>query len=214
MRRAALVSLVFIQTAACGGPQYARIGPPVPLDAGPPRTSCETREWYALAPARVQATGATAGFGFNTYYSQVHEGVAVFRDGSSKPEDLEDLLPKMGEPELARQHQARIDPVDAASRRSIYWSVGGLIGLFGGVGVAAAIQDQSHTAANVFGISGIVLGVVGLVGALVSQPSGEEQLYADTRRKLFIPGEDDLSAATRGVDKLDDQRRRQCVDEH
>ena len=180
------------------------------LPNGVPRTECEREEWYDLAPARIEATGYTAGLLYNTHFTQVQDGVGVFRHSSQEPEDLEDVWPKMAEPVLEREHEARIAPVDAAERRTTYWALGGLTGLFGGIITAAAIQDQSQTAANVIGISGVVIGLVGVAGLLASQPSGEDQLYANTRRKLLISGEDDLVAAARGIDAANARRRRDC----
>jgi hypothetical protein len=202
--------LALLFSVGCGGSQYGKIGPAYPLPNGSPGTDCERAAWFDIAPARIQATGATIGVGVNTYYTQEHEGLGVFRHGSKDPEDLEDLLPTLGEPDLAQRHQARIEPVDAASRRAVYWSVGGLVGLFGGIGVAAAVQKDSPSVAAAFGISGLVLGLVGVVGALASQPSGEDQLYADARRKLLIRGEDDPRAITRGINDLNGRQRVKC----
>ncbi len=204
------LAIVHTATLGCQSTQFGKIGPAYPLPNGSPKTQCEREQWLELAPARVQATGMTAGVGFNTYYTQVNEGVGVFRPSSNDPEDLEELLPKLGQPELASRHQARIEPVDAASRRSIYWSLGGLAALFGGVGVAAAVQKDSPSTAAGFGVTGIVLGLVGVVGALASQPSGRDQLYADARRKLLIPGEDDMKAAAHGINDLDGRHRTKC----
>ncbi|HVU02870.1 MAG TPA: hypothetical protein VHE30_14015, partial [Polyangiaceae bacterium] len=58
--------------------------------------------------------------------------------------------------------------------------------------------------------SGLVLGVVGIVGALAAQPSGYDQLEADARRKLFLPKEDDLVAIERGADGANAAVRTRC----
>lgn len=199
-----------VQLVACAGPQVGRIGPAVALPNGPPRSDCERNDWYELAPTRVQATGATAGVLFNTHYSQLVDGLGVFRHQESDPEDLEDLWSRMDEPVLQRKHQARIEPVDAAHERTLALSLGGLALGLTGVGIAAAVGDQDRTLATITGVTGLAALVVGTIGALAAQPSGEEQLYADARRKLFIAGEDDRVAVERGVNRANSRRRRQC----
>lgn len=152
----------------------------------------------------------TAGVMFNTHYVQEYEGVAAFRHASRDPEDLEDLWPRMRERKLQKRHQKHIEPVDAAHRRSLYWALGGLGAMGAGIGIAAAVEDESRTAAAVSGVGGIALGLVGAIAALITQPSGERQVHASARRKLFIPGEDNLVAAARGVDRVNAARRRTC----
>lgn len=209
-RTVATPLVVALLSAGCGGPHFGRIGTPVALANGAPRTACEREEWLELVPARVNAMGTTTSIGFHIHYSQVHEGLGVFTYGDDDPVDLEDVWPRLAEPELERRHQAPIEAVDAAHLRSLFWAVGGLAGMVGGIGAATAIQDESPTAATVVGVSGLVVGLVGVVGALASQPSGAEQVHADARRKLFIPGEDDLDAAARGVDRANAAQRRAC----
>ncbi len=199
-----------VQLVGCAGPQVGRIGPAVALPNGPPRNDCERNDWYELAPTRVQATGATAGVLFNTHYSQLVDGLGVFRHEENDPEDLEDVWSRMDEPVLQRKHQARIEPVDAAHQRTLALSLGGLAVGLTGIGIAAAVGDQDRTLATITGVTGLAALVVGTIGALASQPSGEEQLYADARRKLFIAGEDDRVAVERGVNKANSRRRRRC----
>jgi len=198
--------------AACGsGIQTGRVGAPVALPSGKPQTRCEREQWYELAPAQVKATGMEAGVAYNTHYSAVYKGLGVFQFEQKDPEKLEDVWPKINEPELRRAHEARIEPVDAASARSLNWSLVGLGGLVVGVGTAAAIQKESGTAAAVAGVSGLVVGLVGVVMALAAQPSGPAQVQADARRSLLIPEEDDLDAAGRGVDRANASTRAQCT---
>jgi hypothetical protein len=209
-KKLSLVCLLCAAVTGCGGAHYGRIGPPVALPNGPPRTSCEREEWYYAARARVLAQGTTAGVFFNTHYFQAHEGLGVFRTGHKDPQDLDDVLPRMREPKLRRLHEARIEPVDAAERRSLHWALGGLFGLFAGIGAAAALQDESEEVATAAGVTGLAAGIVGVAGALAAQPSGEDQVYADARRKLFILHEDDLRAVARGINTVNSQRRRKC----
>jgi hypothetical protein len=202
--------LLSTQLLACGGTQMGRIGPPVPLPNGAPRSACEREGWYELAPARVQSQAMTAGIGYNTIYTKTHVGAAVFTVGSNDPEKLKDLWPQMAERTLQLKHDARIKPVDDAALTSHDWALGGLAGLVGGVGIAAATQEDSKTTAAIFGVSGVAIGLVGVVGALVTQPSGLDQLEAEARRKLFFPKEDDLTDVERGVNRLNSIKRLQC----
>lgn len=200
-----------VALAACGGgPQYGRIGTPVTLPNGPPRNACERKEWYELAPTRVRATGATNSVLYTTYYSQDQVGLAVFEFGEDDPEELEDVWPKMRRRKLQRRHEARLEPVDDANRRTLHWALGGLAVLGVGVGTAAAVQEKSPEVATAAGVTGLVGGIVGIVGALASQPSGEDQVYADGRRKLLVEGEDDLVSAAHGVNNANGSRRRKC----
>jgi len=145
-----------------------------------------------------------------TYEGQFN-GLGVFRPGAKEPEELEDVWPRLNEPRLQQLHEARIEPVDAASRRSVYWAVGGLVGMLGGIAGAAAVGDSNPSVAATLGISGLAMGVVGVVGALVAQPSGQDQLEADARRKLFFFPEDDRAAVDRGVDRSNLATRNRCA---
>ena len=183
------------------GPSAIRTGQALSLPSGAPQGTCERQGFYELAPARITTHAATAGVTYTDLYQADFNGLGVFRPGSNQPEELEDVWPRLNEPRLQQLHEARIEPVDAASRRSLYWALGGLVGLAGGIAGAAALGDSHQEAAAVVGISGLAMGVVGVVGALVAQPSGQEELAADARRKLFFFPEDDRAAVLRGVDR-------------
>jgi len=193
------------------GPSAVRTGPTVPLPTGAPRTACESKDWYELAPASLNATAATAGIGYNVYYQGQFNGLGVFRPGAKEPEKLEDVWPRLSEPRLQQLHEARIEAVDAAAYRSLYWALGGLAGLAAGVGGAVALSDSHPNLAAASGITGLALSVVGVVGALVAQPSGQEQLEAEARTKLFLFPEDDRAAVDRGVDRSNLAARASCA---
>jgi hypothetical protein len=144
------------------------------------------------------------------HYSQVWEGVGVFRVGEETPEELEDVMPAMREVRLQRDHEARIEPVDAANRDALYWLLGGVAGMSVGLGTAAVIQEESGTGAAVAGLTGLAVGIGGLIGGLIAMPSAEEELAADARRRLFLPTEDDMSAVGRGVDRANAEQRVRC----
>ena len=60
-------------------------------------------------------------------------------------------------------------------------------------------------------VTGLGLSVVGIVGALVAQPSGQEQLEAEARSRLFLFPEDDRAAVDRGVDRSNLAARAHCT---
>lgn len=188
-----------------------RTGPTVPLPTGAPRSACERKDWYELAPASLNATAATAGIGYNVYYQGQFNGLGVFRPSAKEPEKLEDVWPRLSEPRLQQLHQARIDAVDAKEYRAVYWALGGLAGLAAGLGGAAALGDSHPNLAAASAITGLGLSVVGIVGALVAQPSGQEQLEAEARSRLFLFPEDDRAAVDRGVDRSNLAARARCT---
>lgn len=194
----------------CGTPRPARIGRPLALPNGEPRTPCEREEWYDLAPARIQATAQSGGANYQVLYFKDYEGIGVFKVGKDQPEPLEGLWSRLGEPELQRRHEERLEPVSAAQRHTLYWGLGSLGGLFAGLGTAVALVDTNETAAAVAGSAGLVASVVGLVGALVSAPTPRDVLDANARASLLMPGEDDLFEGRRGVNTLNSARRFQC----
>ncbi|RKH72268.1 hypothetical protein D7X96_05495 [Corallococcus interemptor] len=194
----------------CGTPRPARIGRSLALPNGEPRTPCESEDWYDLAPARIEARAQSGVGNYQVHYFKDYEGIGVFKVGKDQPEPLEGLWARLGEPELQRRHEERLEPVKAAQRHSLYWSLGSLGGIAAGLGTAVALVDKNDTAASVAGVTGLVAGVVGLVGALVSAPTARDVLDANARASLLMPGEDDVFAGRRGVNTLNSVRRLQC----
>ena len=92
----------------------------------------------------------------------------------------------MAERTLQLKHEARIKLFDDTALTSLYWALGGLAGLVGDVGIAAATEKDSKTTAALFGVSGLAIGLVGGIGVLATQPSGADELEAKARRKLFF----------------------------
>src|SRR6187431_349316 len=160
-RAGAMLAVALVTPLLIGcGPSALRTGPAVPLPSGPARGSCESQEWYELAPASIHTRAATAGVLYTLTYEGQFNGLGVFRPGAKEPEELEDVWPRLNEPRLQQLHEARIEPVDAASRRSVYWAVGGLVGMLGGIAGAAAVGDSNPSVAATLGISGLAMGVV------------------------------------------------------
>lgn len=116
----------------------------------------------------------------------------------------------MQEPELERTHMARIEPVERAGKKTLTLALISLGGMAAGLGTAAAIEDHSSTGAAVAGISGLTIGLVGAIWALVAVPSVADQIEANTRSKLFLRGEDDMQAVARGVMRINSAQRQRC----
>jgi hypothetical protein len=197
-QRSSLVALVMVGLCACV--HTTRVGPAVPLTIGDPENACEQEGWLELAPAEVRQWGASAVYG----------GLGLFRPGQRHPEDLERVVGRLQEPTLEAK-MARIRRTDAAGRRSLYWSAGvGLGGLTVGLGTGAALNDRNHAAATVFGIGGLAIGLVGVIGALVAMPREQDQLDADAGHYVFFDAQD-LPAVTRGTERADQGVRQACT---
>jgi hypothetical protein len=196
---------------ACGaGPRFERVAAPIALPQGPPQSTCEQEEWYELAPTRLESTTSRSGPYVHVHYAREDVGLAVYRLNDDDPQELEDIWPVMDEPELERAHSARREPFDRKVRHSLYWMGGGLVGMGAGIGTAVAVQDRSGTAAAVAGLTGLALGLVGVVVGLNVMPSVDEELDVRARRRLLMPEEDDFGAAQRGLDRANAQRRLNC----
>jgi hypothetical protein len=196
---------VTVPLATCAGAHTGRFGPTLALRTGAPRNACEQERWLELARARTQAQAATPGW----RYWQIYEGDGVFRPNEDVPRRLEGLWPAMQEPELQREHEARISPVDAAKQRGLIWSLVALPGM-AAIASPAFAFDQGSPGAYAFALAGVTFGVVAVVMALANVPSAGDQLAADARRVLFIDGEDDPDAVTRGLSRANATTRQQC----
>ncbi len=197
-QRRSLVALLTVGLCACV--HTSRMGPAVPLTIGDPGDACEQEGWLELAPAEVRQWGTSA----------VYEGFGLFRPGQRHPEDLERVVDRLQEPTLSAR-MARIRRTDAASYRSLYWSAGvGLGGMTVGLGTGAALNDRNHAAATVFAIGGLALGLVGVIGALVTMPPEQKQLDADAGHYVFFDAQD-LPAVMRGTERADQAVRQTCT---
>ena len=191
--------IALVMVALCACTHAVRMGPAVPLTIGDPRDACEQEGWLELAPAEVRQWGPPA----------VYEGFGLFRPGQPRPEDLERVVDRLQEPTLEAR-MARIRRTDAATHRSLYWVLGvGVGGMTVGLGTGAALNDRNHAAATAFGIGGLALGLVGVIGALVTMPPTQDQLDADAGHYVFF-GAQDLPAITRGTERTDQAVRQAC----
>jgi hypothetical protein len=197
-------ALVVFAAALVGCAQARRASPAYPLPAGPPQNACERGDWLELVVTEYRpAPGFPA-------RSKTYSGLGVFRLDAADPEDLEKLFPRMEEPDLRAPHEARIRPTDAASRRALVSVLIGGGALVVGLGTAAALNDRNHDAANVFGVSGLAIGLIGSVVALILAPSEEARMDAEARHNLFLEGEDDMGAVERGVNRANQATRQAC----
>lgn len=211
MKTRVTCAVAMLLMLGCGsGIMTGRVGKPIALPTGQPTNACERRDWYELAPAQVEVSGQVHQGTVIAHYRAAARGMGVFKLGEDEPVDADDILDPMQEPELAAAHRARIQPVDDALWKSFNWALGGLVGMAGGIGGAAAVQGESPAAAAVLGVGGLVFGVVAVVVSLGSQPSGYDQMEADARRQLFFADEDDVLAVQRGVYHLNSVRRQRC----
>jgi hypothetical protein len=191
-----LVAIVMVVFCACVR-TTTRVGPTVPLTIGDPRTACEREGWLELAPAETRQPGTMT----------VH-GVGLFRPGQEHPEDIARVVDRLQEPTLQAK-LARYQRTNATARRALYWSLGGLGGMAVGVGTAAALNDRNHAAANVFGIAGLALGLVGVIGAIVTMP-WQDGVEAEVGQYLFVDPAD-LPAILRGTERADEAVRQACA---
>jgi hypothetical protein len=203
-RRRGERALVVLAAALAGCAHPTRLGPAFPLPAGDPQNGCEAEGWVELVAAEFRPDpGLFAP-------PRTYNGAAVFRTNGAGAADLDEVLPRMGEPDLQARHEARIKPAEAANRRALTAALIGLGGMFAGVGTAAALNDRNHDAANVFGVSGLAIGLVGVVVAIILSPSDRDRTDAEARQKLFLEDEDDKAAVERGVNRVNEATRQGC----
>ena len=179
------------------------MGPAYTLPADPPQNECERGRWLELVETEYRPAPPPTP-------PPVYGGLGVFRLNAADPEALEQLFPRMDEPDLRWEHEERIKPADTAYRRAMAALLIGSGGLFVGVGTAAALNDSHHDAANVFGVSGLAIGLVGVVLGLILTPSENARMAAEARHYLFVEGEDDNGAVERGVNRANQATRQDC----
>ena len=217
---AATTALLAALSAACG-PTTIRAGQALTLPTGPAESPCERAAWLEVAPARVFASDSDS---YETAYvtvirqvSREDSGLGVFRPGSSDPEPLEDVLPRMGEPELRAVQLGRVEPIhDREDVATGLVTGGGAVGLLGaGLLIGGAAEGERSESFEpllisgaVFALSGVIVQAIGLFGV---QPPAEERTYAAVRDRTFVDGEADVDAVAGGVDRLNAATRTRCT---
>jgi len=193
-----------LAAALVGCVHARRVSPAFLLPAAEPQNACERERWLELVTAEYRPA-VVFHPGPRTY-----EGLGVFPLNAAAPEDLEKVFPRMDDFALQGQHEERIQPTDTANRRSLAVLLIGAGGMAAGVGVAAALNDSHHDAANVFGVSGLAIGLVSVIVGLILAPSEKALLDAEARHKLFFEDEDDTDAVERGVNRANLATRQAC----
>jgi hypothetical protein len=197
-------AVVVLAVALVGCAHARRVGPASPLPAAEPQNECERERWLELVAAEYRpATGFPP-------RPKAYSGLGIFRPNAADPEDLEEVFSRMDDAALQAQHQERVKRTDAANRRSLASVLIGGGGMALGVGAAAALNDSHHDAANVFGVSGLAIGLVGVIVALIVAPSEDERMDGEARHKLFLEGEADTDAVERGVNRANLATRQAC----
>jgi hypothetical protein len=180
-----------------------KLGPPLALPSGEPTNECEARDWLEVTPVQVNLP---------TVPRSRYSGTGIFRPQQKNPEDLAPLLQRMQEADLQSRHASRLEPIETRERHALIWVLGGGVGMFAGLGLGAAIQhEHHHTAGTVVGLSSLALGLVGVIAGIVVMPPSQSQDDVEAQHKLLFEGLDDLGAAARGVDRLNQGTRRACA---
>jgi hypothetical protein len=191
-------------------PHATRVGAAFPLPSGPPQNGCEWANFFEVAPASTVATSVMPVGSVVLTESQQQGGTGVFHVGAKESEPIDDKLwASLREPRLQRDHKIPEERVNADSWRSLAWIGAGTLGGVAGVGTAVAVDKSSHTWADVAGFTGLGLVLVGIIGAIVAFPSGQDQRDADARQALFEKDED-TSALERGIDRMNLDVRQRC----
>jgi hypothetical protein len=214
------VGIVLVLLCGCSGVSVIRDAPPLRLDGGAPLSECERDGYLEIARALVIATATsttTDAWGHTHGQSREAKGLAIFRIGAAYAENLNELLPRMGDPRLAAIHLQRTSSIESRSTTADVLSYGGgavaivaggaFLGIFAG---RSAEGDSSFTPAMSVSLG---LAGAGLVAAIVGEivrPSLSEQTYAGVRRYLLLPGEDDLDSAAAQVERHNLDVREQC----
>jgi len=205
--------LLALLATSCRGVTTVRMGEPVTLQSGSPRNECEAAGWYELVPAQSFSSGSDetgGGYGWVEYttISRSAPGYAVFRPGEDSPEELKNVFPEMNEARLETAHMQRIQGIlssESRSRNMVLW--GGAAAIGSAILMGATWDSEALSLA--FGIATFAsLGV--MVWGAVIQPSATERTFANIRKTTLLPGEDDLTAAQRGVAHANQTTRSDC----
>lgn len=173
---------------------------------GGPTNACERADWFELVPTRSYTRQSSSDGAWTRTVQERVGGYSVYRYGSDSPEDLRDVLPRMGESELTRSHLGRIESTARRGERSNRLMRWGVSTTGGGVG---AYLLGAPIDVGVFGaLAGLGLGVA----SLLTDPSEDERAYAFPRLYTLSPSEVSIDAARRGVNRMNSETRQRCSD--
>lgn len=210
MKRSLYAALFFASLLIVGCSASAstvRLGDPEADPLGGPTNGCERADWYELVPTRsYSGQSSTDGAWTRTVQERI-SGYSVYRYGADSPEDLREVLPRMGEPALARSQLDRIAGIATRTERSDRFMRWGLY-ITGG-GMAAYSVGAPIEVGLVGALTGLGLGFV----SLFTQPSEDERAYAFPRLYTLSPSEVNIDAARRGVERMNRETRQRCAEE-
>lgn len=217
------ISCVALLTpVACGPGIWIRpTKPALALPTGKPQSACEISGFLELTPSTAIAAesvhqNVSASTSVVTTVKSQTSGLAVYHRG--QPLELATILPQIDEPRLTELHFARTQPLRQRSRYRKYLNIASLItGVIavGGIALAASdktggITDGSSAVPFFTGVTSGVLSVGSALGALALGLTADEKIYLKSREHLFIEDEDDLEAATRGINRYNESIRARC----
>lgn len=194
--------LVFI---GCGAPASTiRLGDPEMSSLGGPMNACEQADWFELVPTRSYTGQSSPDGSWTRTVQERIGGYSVYRYGADSPEDLRDVLPRMGEPELTRSQLSRIEDIARRSERSnrfMRWGTS-----ITGAGVGVYLLGAPVDVALVGSLTGLGLAFA----SLFTEPTEDERAYTFPRLYTMSPSEVSITAARRGVDRLNSETRQLC----
>lgn len=190
----------------CSSPaSTVRLGDPADAPMGGPTNACEQATWFELVPTRSYSGQSSSDGAWTRTVQERVSGYSVYRYGEETPEDLRDVLPLMGEPELERAQLGRTSGIANRAERSNRFMRWGLY-LAGG-GVAAYLAGAPIEVGMVGSLSGLGLSVA----SVLTDPSEDERAYAFPRLYTLSPNEIDINAAQRGVNRMNAETRQRCA---
>ncbi|MEM7679196.1 MAG: hypothetical protein AAF449_24730 [Myxococcota bacterium] len=213
------VVLCAFSTACLPRTTVVRERAPIDLSTGKPQNPCERREFLEIVPvtgfAQSQQEGS-AGFGWvriETLEAK-QPGFSIYRQRELQL--MPEILPRLDEPELTDLHLGRLEPIQAKKDVESTWKwitvAVGSVGIGVSIAGLGAVATDSDAVGPLLGVAGglTVASLLTALGAFVNRPSNQENTYYDLRQRLLIEGEDDLAAASRGVDRYNQQARERC----
>lgn len=202
----ALIVVACILITGCSAPaSTVRLGDPADAPMGGPANACERATWLELVPTRSYSGQSSSDGAWTRTVQERVGGFSVYRYGEETPEDLRDVLPLMGEPELERSQLGRVSGIAARAERSNRFMRWGLY-LAGG-GVTAYLAGAPVEV----GVTGALAGLGFSFGSLLTDPSPDERAYAFPRLYTLSPTEVDINAARRGVERMNTETRQRCM---
>lgn len=214
-----LTCSVACATPGCFRWSTRRVGDPLTLASGDPSSDCERARWVDLAPSVTVRSRPDQSIGVVVRTHTL--GYGLFPRAGGAAIRIEDMLPQMGEARLAStEHRLRVASTRTRESVSLGFAVAGLALFAAGMGFAVygfgqlfgSVLDhaQFDPSPLVYGFAFVASSVAVFVPALAVSPNSAQSAYAGGRSHLFIPGEDEMGAVTRGVARHNERVRTAC----